>query len=427
MQYALECDGIGKQFRIGGVQRGYKTLSETITHWLPRLFDRRSTQETFWALQNVSFKVEPGQIVGIIGRNGAGKSTLLKILCGVTKPTMGSAVVRGRIGSLLEVGTGFHGELTGRENVFLSGAVLGMKRAEVIAKFDEIVAFSGLEKFIDTPVKRYSSGMFLRLGFAVAAHLETEVMLVDEVLAVGDSSFQQRCMEKMRDVTRSGRTILFVSHNLVAISNMCTQCVLLSGGTMAMYGTTEAVLHRYVQESKNAASASLLTRTDRAGNGLLKFESFQLEDVNGVALECAISGKPVVLHFTLRKHSNEPIRDVGMEITLSHQGQRVSTLWTDYSGSRFSCNDERIDVYCKIARLQLVGGDYLMRLGLSSGNIPLDWIEEAASIEVTQGDFYGSGMMIRREKQGLFFIEHDWEARDTSAETIRVSNSEGAR
>jgi lipopolysaccharide transport system ATP-binding protein len=232
---AIRVEGLGKQYRLGGPRERYDTLRDQIRKWsslrgLLRRATRAEHRPPFWALKDVSFEVEPGEVVGIIGRNGAGKSTLLKILSRITEPTEGAADIHGRVGSLLEVGTGFHPELTGRENVYLNGAILGMRRAEIGRKFDEIVAFAEVEKFIDTPVKHYSSGMYMRLAFAVAAHLEPEILIVDEVLAVGDAEFQKKCLGKMGDVAKSGRTVLFVSHNMQTIANLCQLCICLKDG-----------------------------------------------------------------------------------------------------------------------------------------------------------------------------------------------------
>ncbi len=252
---AIRSSGLCKLYRIGETQEKYKTLRDTLAGIvaapLRRLRlagkPRSRADRTIWALRDVSFEVRRGEVVGIIGRNGAGKSTLLKVLSRITEPTEGRAEIYGRVGSLLEVGTGFHNELTGRENVFLNGAILGMRRAEIQAKFDEIVAFAEIEKFIDTPVKHYSSGMYLRLAFAVAAHLEPETLLVDEVLAVGDIMFQKKCLGKMEDVARAGRTILFVSHNMAAVRSMCTRGLVLDRGTLVFDGNIEHAVNRYNQ------------------------------------------------------------------------------------------------------------------------------------------------------------------------------------
>ncbi len=256
---AIDVEAVGKQYMIGGRRRSAPTLADSVSNFSSRLREKlkavasraepgsihNSGAERFWALRNVTFSVRPGEILGIIGRNGSGKSTLLKILSRITPPTEGEATIVGRVGSLLEIGTGFHGELTGRENIFLSGTILGMKTVEISQRFDEIVDFSGVERFIDTPVKHYSSGMYLRLAFAVAAHLRTEILLIDEVLAVGDAAFQKKCIEKMSSVAQEGRTVLFVSHNLPAVSRLCTHGVYLEAGRVKKVGTVTEVLDDY--------------------------------------------------------------------------------------------------------------------------------------------------------------------------------------
>jgi lipopolysaccharide transport system ATP-binding protein len=269
-QPSIRVDQLSKRYHIGA-RRRHDSLREAIVDIAAapvrrlRRFGRSShrAQDTIWALRDVSFEVRPGEVVGIIGRNGAGKSTLLKILSRITEPTAGRAELRGRAGSLLEVGTGFHPELTGRENVFLSGAVLGMSRREIKARFDEIVAFSGVETFLDTPIKRYSSGMRVRLGFAVAAHLSPDILLVDEVLAVGDAAFQRKCLGKMSEVSRCGRTVLFVSHNIGSIKSLCGRAMLLRDGRLAARGEAEEVVDRYLSEL-SAAEGPLESRFERA-------------------------------------------------------------------------------------------------------------------------------------------------------------------
>jgi lipopolysaccharide transport system ATP-binding protein len=249
MATAITADGLSKRYRIGELQASYGTLRESLVRVGRRMAGgpHRHRHEEIWALRDVSFEVPEGQVLGVIGHNGAGKSTLLKLLTRITTPTKGRAEIRGRVGSLLEVGTGFHPELTGRENVFLNGSVLGMKRREIAQKFPEIVEFAGVERFIDTPVKRYSSGMSVRLAFAVAAHLEPEILLVDEVLAVGDAEFQQRCLGRMQDFGASGRTIVFVSHNMQAVARLCERALLLEGGEITRDGASADVVARYLQ------------------------------------------------------------------------------------------------------------------------------------------------------------------------------------
>jgi lipopolysaccharide transport system ATP-binding protein len=258
--FAVRCVGLSKKYRIGSSPERYKTLRDVIAGAAAGPFRRlRSAAQNgnshsvindgyIWALDDVSFEIKPGELVGIIGRNGAGKSTLLKILSRITKPTRGHAEVHGRVGSLLEVGTGFHGELTGRENIFLNGAILGMRKAEIERKFDEIVSFAEVEKFLDTPVKRYSSGMYVRLAFGVAAHLETEVLLVDEVLAVGDAQFQKKCFDKMSEIGNQGRTILFVSHNMSAVRSICKQAVIIEKGTVVAQGEINETVDQYLSQ-----------------------------------------------------------------------------------------------------------------------------------------------------------------------------------
>jgi len=281
----IEVDDLGKRYRIGALEkprtRGQeiRRLASAPFDWLARSLRPATDEETLWALRHVSFQVRRGEVVGIIGRNGAGKSTLLKILSRITEPSEGRAVIRGRVGSLLEVGTGFHPELTGRENIYLNGAILGMKRLEIVRKFDEIVAFAEVGKFIDTPVKHYSSGMYVRLAFAVAAHLEPEILIVDEVLAVGDEQFQKKCLGKMENAASEGRTVLFVSHNMAAIRALCGKAYWLDQGRTAQIGETAAVVDQYMKTTLQEADRPLTDRTDRRGDGSVRFTSITLKAV----------------------------------------------------------------------------------------------------------------------------------------------------
>lgn len=254
MKPIIRVENLSKKYKLGESKQPYSTLRESLVETLKspfKSFQKSDEESSFWALKDINFEIFPGEVVGIIGRNGAGKSTLLKVLSRITEPTNGKIELYGRVASLLEVGTGFHPELTGRENIFLNGAILGMKRSEIVRKFDEIVDFAEVEKFIDTPVKRYSSGMYVRLAFAVASSLEPEILIVDEVLAVGDADFQKKCIGKMKDVSESGRTVLFVSHNMNSISNLCSKCVLLQSGRIIYQGETSKVIQKYLTVSKN--------------------------------------------------------------------------------------------------------------------------------------------------------------------------------
>lgn len=287
---ALTVNNLGKRYRIGDKEQAPTSLREGLIsiaaspfRYLQQMMRPMTDDETLWALRNVSFDIKRGEVVGFVGRNGAGKSTLLKILSRITEPTEGRVVLNGRVGSLLEVGTGFHPELTGRENIFLNGSILGMKRVEIERKFDEIVAFSEIEKFLDTPVKRYSSGMAVRLAFAVAAHLEPEIMVIDEVLAVGDLAFQKKCLGKMEDVAQQGRTILFVSHNMQAVRNLCTRCILLDKGRMIFDGTTAETASLYFQrmrELKVDAAADIHNPLNRRGSGAARFTNVSVKSGN---------------------------------------------------------------------------------------------------------------------------------------------------
>jgi lipopolysaccharide transport system ATP-binding protein len=287
-EIAIRVEGISKSYEIARslVRQPYKTLQEELIGLPKKLFGgaRTETKETFWALDDVTFDVKEGEVVGIIGRNGAGKSTLLKILSRITEPTKGKAEIYGRVGALLEVGTGFHAELTGRENIFLSGAILGMRKQEIARQFDAIVDFAEVEQFIDTPIKRYSSGMYMRLAFAVSAHLEPEILLVDEVLAVGDAAFQKKCLGKMEDVAEQGRTVFFVSHNTQAVRQLCTRGILLERGRVISDGPTDSVLAVYNQrlrESRIDADTGINNPQNRRGSGAVRFSAVSVEEPDG--------------------------------------------------------------------------------------------------------------------------------------------------
>jgi lipopolysaccharide transport system ATP-binding protein len=304
-------EGISKRYRIGEYRAGYETLRDTLAHGMRLILgrERRHPYEEIWALEDVSFEIEQGEVVGFIGRNGAGKSTLLKILTRITLPTRGRAEIRGRVGSILEVGTGFHPELTGRENIFLNGAVLGMKRREITAKLPQIVEFSGVEKFMDTPIKRYSSGMYVRLAFAVAAHLDPEVLLVDEVLAVGDHEFQQRCMGRIEDISSSGRTVIFVSHDMQAIARLCHRAYQLDSGRVVNSGPSEEVVSQYLQAVSGRTSGFTWDDLETApGNDLVRLRSARIVDADGKTVNAIDVRKPVGVEIGFRAlRHGEPV------------------------------------------------------------------------------------------------------------------------
>ena len=310
MSVAIEANALSKRYRIGQLQAAYGTLRDSLTRTAKRLTgaEQHLQRQEIWALRDVSFGVEEGEVLGVIGRNGAGKSTLLKILTRITTPTEGRALIRGRVGSLLEVGTGFHPELTGRENIFLNGSILGMKRREIQRKLTEIVDFSGIEKFIDTPVKRYSSGMYVRLAFSVAAHLEPEILLVDEVLAVGDAEFQQKCLGRMEDLSGSGRTVLFVSHNMQAVNQLCNRAILLEGGRLTYEGEPSDVVTHYLHTTHGAGSHSVWDADSAPGNDLVRLQSVRVVDEDGNGLDTADVRRPIGIEIVYRVlRSGRPI------------------------------------------------------------------------------------------------------------------------
>lgn len=342
MKPVIEVKSLGKKYNIAHMRGGYVALRDVIAGVVRRPFSflkykakqavGLAKKEEFWALKDVNFNINKGEIVGIIGANGAGKSTLLKVLSQITPPTEGEIIVRGRIGSLLEVGTGFHPELTGRENIFLNGAILGMKKREIENKFDEIVAFAGVEKFLDTPVKHYSSGMYVRLAFSVAAHMESEILLVDEVLAVGDAEFQKKCLGKMDEITKKdGRTILFVSHNLTAIKDICTKTILIEQGKIVSIGATEDVIRQYQEKGTRLQAPNLRAETDRGGDGRIRLVSFHTENDKGEQTTAFESGQDISLVLAYECEDTRDIRNVDIGFTILKNSVPIYKIYSSYS------------------------------------------------------------------------------------------------
>jgi len=423
MQPIIRVQDLSKLYYLGGPTAAYSTLREAVMNVArrPLGFLRRSAEpETLWALKDVSFEVEPGDVVGIIGRNGAGKSTLLKILSRITEPTSGRVELFGRVASLLEVGTGFHAELTGRENIFLNGSILGMTRKEIEAKFDEIVAFAEVEKFIDTPVKRYSSGMYVRLAFAVAAHLEPEILIVDEVLAVGDASFQKKCLGRMRDVASTGRTVLFVSHNMAAVSSLCSKAMVLWEGKVEYpLGNVEEGVQKYLTQVHKITKTKLADRNDRKGDGRILIKDFGGFDRDGNELEYLATGQDVDfrIYYSSEKANVQNII-VGIGIT-SNTGAFVSLLSSELAGTPVEsiCNDGFFS--CKVRKLPLSPGSYTVSLIIRSSETIVDWIQQAATIIVEPGDFFGTGRLPPSSHGGVL-LEQEWSAcRAETAEVVR--------
>jgi lipopolysaccharide transport system ATP-binding protein len=374
--------------------------------------------DSIWALKDVSFEVNHGEVVGIIGRNGAGKSTLLKILSQITEPTEGHIDLYGRVGALLEVGTGFHPELTGRENVFLNGAILGMTRNDIQRKFDEIVDFSGVEKFIDTPVKHYSSGMQVRLAFAVAAHLEPEILVVDEVLAVGDAEFQKKCLGKMGDVTKEGRTVLFVSHDMAAIQNLCPRTILLHEGTLNEDRCTQEVINLYVRKTVGLSDTPLAERKDRRGNGNIRFISFELQDQDRQIVSSLCSGQAVVLKLFYENNLGYDIRNLRIDIGIdNHMDYRITWLSNYALNDVFSSVPRDLNcIEVNITKLPLVPGRYSLTLNATINNVLADWIRNAVFFEVETSDYYGTGKL-PPANQGDFVMDYSFTVTTSACET----------
>ncbi|MBI1763069.1 MAG: ABC transporter ATP-binding protein [Acidobacteria bacterium] len=419
--FALKAAGLSKRYRLGARETLNRTLGETLMAAARRfnpLANGRNGGHTpagteFWALKDVSFSIQPGEIVGIIGRNGAGKSTLLKILARITEPTHGHAEVFGRLGSLLEVGTGFHPDLTGRENIYLNGSILGMTRRDIERKFDEIVAFAELERFLDTPVKHYSSGMYVRLAFAVAAHLEPEILLVDEVLAVGDAAFQKKCLGKMSAVARDGRTVLFVSHNTAALLAFCQRGILLEHGQIMADAQIETVIQRYLSNLRVTTPWDLSNHQERQGQGRVRFTAVFFEDEDGNPVEQGMSGQPLVVKL---KYQCEHLGQ-----TQSLPNCRAAVTFFDLLGQPlFNCSSELViqnpvtlaprgELRCVIPRLPLSRGQYLLTLFLQVNHEIEDWIENAIELEVIDGDFYGTGRLYPPGWHGKgVLVPHQW-------------------
>jgi lipopolysaccharide transport system ATP-binding protein len=406
MSTVISVENVSKSYRLGQIGGG--TLKEDVNRWWAKMRGKpdpslkigqehhtRHMGEQFWALEDVSFAVKEGEVLGVIGRNGAGKSTLLKILSQVTCPTSGQIKIRGRIASLLEVGTGFNPELTGRENVFLNGAILGMTKTEIRSKFDEIVAFSEIEEFIDTPVKRYSSGMYVRLAFSVAAHLEPEILILDEVLAVGDAQFQQKCMAKMKEVSgKHGRTILFVSHNIAAIQNLCGTCVMLKNGKFFVSGATEYVLNTYLKEYAQNQRKSLEDFPNRSGSGAIKLTGFHIEDADGCRIDEVISGSDFDLVFDYKCAQSAGSRNVNIGISVHMpDGAIICVLYSSYTGKIFESVSATGELRCHVKRLPLKEGCYQLGARVEAEGEEADWPQGMiGTLDVIGGDFYGSGV-----------------------------------
>jgi lipopolysaccharide transport system ATP-binding protein len=406
---AIEVHGLGKSYQIDHSSTRVPTFRDAVIDRLRHPFGR-AKPETFWALRDIDLQISAGDVVGIIGRNGAGKSTLLKVLSRITEPTTGRVDLYGRVGSLLEVGTGFHPELTGRENIFLNGAILGMRRAEIRRQFDAIVDFAEVEKFLDTPVKRYSSGMYVRLAFAVAAHLEPEILIVDEVLAVGDSQFQNKCLGKMGDVARSGRTVLLVSHNMAAVTNLCTRTLLLDRGRLQYDGSPADAVQQYMQLGKaRTDDAESLARCRPAWAKPL-IQSVRTVDEDGNPCSHFLMGSDIGIEMSFETGKYPPLSAPVMGVVVNHSTQGtvggVNMRMTGFSpgGGPHTSGVLR----CWLQDVPLLQGSYSVDVWLGDGPGDLDSVAGLAQFEVEAADVYGTGVSPFRHF-GTIFLRAAWD------------------
>lgn len=420
MKPAIHADNLSKQYRLGTRASGtYRTLRETITDVLASSLRRPSRRRlvsdfpesdgTVYALKDVSFEVQPGEVVGVIGPNGAGKSTLLKILSRVTEPTSGRVILHGRVGSLLEVGTGFHPELTGRENIYLNGSILGMSRREVARKFEAIVAFSELESYLDTPVKRYSSGMYVRLAFAVASHLDPEILFVDEVLAVGDMAFQKKCLGKMSEVSRQGRTVLLVSHNMAAILNLCKRVAVIDRGKLMYWGIAREGVEHYIDRmlDPTGGESDLSNHRNRAPSATrFLFQRIILRDNGGLPKDKIHCGAPLDIELMIDCDGHAADYHFRIEIEDSF-GCKLFTVATYLASTGALPLAGRQKVICHLPALTLSPGRYSINLFGALPHLTLDRIDHATWFEVIPSDFYGNGRLPIPD-HGRILVRSQW-------------------
>jgi lipopolysaccharide transport system ATP-binding protein len=413
---AIRVENLSKRYKIGVAKQRHDTLRDEIMGALSSIFRSNGhggahgsdPADTIWALKDVSFEVKHGEVVGFIGRNGAGKTTLLKILSRITEPTSGRVEIYGRVGSLLEVGTGFHAELTGRENIYLNGAILGMKKSEIDKKFDDIVGFSEIEKFIDTPVKRYSSGMYVRLAFAVAAHLEPEILIVDEVLAVGDAAFQKKCLGKIGDVARQGRTVLFVSHNTAAVLSLCQKGVQLDSGMVVCAGPVEDVVKSYVASMDVLDVLPLNQRRDRSGDGSARVVAMKIECTDRGKMIYSTSRLKVTLDYECETELKHPTFLVSVNDPVSSGIFLLSSEAVDGFPTVLPCKGR---VVCLTDAINLTPGRCFVNVALLKNGVMADYIQEAAYFDVEVDNVSRVGKVPARSWV-LCVIKQEWSTKE---------------
>jgi lipopolysaccharide transport system ATP-binding protein len=421
---AIRAEGLSKSYRIDHEAKAkYRTLRESIGSVAKQMIRRTSgrSHETMWALKDVSFEVKRGEALGIIGRNGAGKSTLLKILARITSPTAGRAEVYGRLGSLLEVGTGFHPELTGRENVFLNGAILGMSRREIQTRFDEIVAFAETERFLDTPVKHYSTGMYLRLAFAVAAHFETDILVVDEVLAVGDTAFQQKCLGKMEDVAGHGRTVLFVSHSMAAVTQLCNRALLLDAGVVEAEGSPDEIIARYLSSANQEGRADLSLRSGPAGTGGAMFEWAEIRNRDGEVRQDFSIGDDISIAIGLQLGPNRPRTKLAVTLR-GADGTPVAHVVDDDSGFVLDNDSRTWAVSIEFRDIRLYPGSYRVTpWAVNASNTEVfDYAEDCLTFRIIDGGRLTMRPLPRHS--GIIFLTPTWTSQRSDSEAVTVES-----
>jgi lipopolysaccharide transport system ATP-binding protein len=423
MSVVIKVENLYKQYRLGEVGTG--SMKDDFKRWRYRMMGKedpfltvgeendrtvKATSKYVWALKDINFEVQQGEILGIIGRNGAGKSTLLKILSRTTGPTKGSLKMKGRVASLLEVGTGFHGELSGRENIYLNGAIMGMHRHEITRKLDEIIDFAGVEKYIDTPVKRYSSGMYVRLAFGVAAHLEPDIMIVDEVLAVGDLEFQKKAIGKMKDVsTQNGRTVLFVSHNMAAVTNLCEKGLLLFNGRIETMGSIDRVISAY--QLSNRTVSKDLTDFERTGTGTCRITKINIKSENEIVSDIQRLGDKINIEIFIKNASGRELTNLRIIIGVYNLNDEGYLRFdTQTIGQQINIPLKGTKVICKInEHLNIKPDQYSMNIAILKGEETIDYVAGAGKFFIENFDYYGTGETIQNPELSKVFYKHSWE------------------
>ena len=421
--FAIKVEKLSKQFRIGLKDELHETFIGKISSiikkpvdnfrkisYLNKFHKENNQEDIFWALKDISMEFKYGKVTGLIGPNGAGKTTLLKIISKITAPSSGRILINGRVGSLLEVGTGFHPDLTGRENVYLNGTILGMNKSEIDKNFDEIVDFSGIENFIDTPIKRFSTGMTVRLAFSVAAFLEPEILLIDEVLAVGDAEFQKKCLGKMDSIANEGRTVLFVTHDMGAIESLCEDCYLIENGKLRSQGKASYIIDEYLNRLKTISNEKeIINRFDRTGAQLAKISKLYIIDEQGKRTNNLISGQSFCFKIEVINIGLEKLENFNINLAIyNNQGRFITELNNKIVKGNFTVIDNsNAKLSCIIKKNPFMRGEFFVETALFVNDIFCDRVQNALCFNVLEGDYFGSGNMRGNKRQGIF-IDHEW-------------------